>query len=249
MEEIATAQFWWGLAAVIWVNVILSCDNAVVIALAVRSLPRRQRKQAVYWGAGAAVALRIALTIIAVELLRLPLLKITGGLALLWIAVQLLLPRGAGSVVKDTGNLMPAIKTILVADLMMSGDNVIAVAAAAQGSMTRLLLGLAISMPLVILGATLLLKLMERWPIIITIGAAILGWVAGEMLVTDPVVAEWVDAQVLGVPWSDKPAGYLHWLAPAVGAIAVVVVGKWLAERAEKEHKGTVDLADEEPKA
>lgn len=230
MEEIATAQFWWGLAAVIWVNVILSCDNAVVIALAVRSLPRRQRKQAVYWGAGAALALRIALTMIAVELLRLPLLKIIGGLALLWIAVQLLFPRGAGGVVKDTGNLMPAIRTILVADLMMSVDNVIAVAAAAQGSMTRLVLGLAISMPLVILGATLLLKLMERYPLITVLGAAILGWVAGGMLVTDPAAAEWIDANL---PWMHIRALGASW-AEIAGALLVVGVGRWLATRAAR---------------
>lgn len=222
LHFLATPEFWIGLGTIIWVNIILSGDNAVVIALAARSLPARQQKQAILWGAGAAVVLRIILTIVAVKLLEFPYLKLVGGAALLWIAVQLLIPEGGdGEEVESSSNLWGAVKTILIADLVMSTDNVIAVAAAAKGSILLLVLGLLISIPLVIFGATMLMKLMERYPLIITLGAAILGWTAGEMAVTDPAVAEWVNAN----------AAWLHWGAPAVGAVLVVAVGTWLAKR------------------
>lgn len=240
MAEVLSPQFWTGLLTIIWVNIILSGDNAVVIALAARSLPPHQQKQAVFWGAGAAVAMRIVLTVVAVELLKFPYLKLIGGALLLWIAVKLLIPEDdEGDGIESSANLWGAIKTILIADLVMSLDNVIAVAAAAKGSLLLLILGLAISIPLVVFGATMLMRVMERWPIIITLGAAILGWVAGEMAVTDPVIAQWVDDN----------AGLLHWIAPAAGAVLVVIVGKRLAVRAEKEHKGVIDLAREEPKS
>jgi YjbE family integral membrane protein len=221
--EFGSPVFWVALMQIIGVNIVLSGDNAVVIALAARSLPQRQQKQAIVWGSGAAVVMRILLTVVAVELLRLPYLKLAGAALLLWIAVKLLMPEheeeGTG---KPISSLWSAVKTILIADLVMSVDNVIAVAAAAKGSLTLLIIGLAISIPLVIFGSTMLLKLMERWPIIITIGAALLGWVAGEMAVTDPLVKEWVDAN----------AHYLHWVAPAAGAVLVVVIGKAIAARA-----------------
>jgi YjbE family integral membrane protein len=240
MAEVMTAQFWIGLMTIIWVNIILSGDNAVVIALAARSLPERQQKQAVMWGAGAAVVMRIILTIVAVELLKFPYLKLIGGALLLWIAVKLLVPEDdAGDGIESSSNLFAAIKTILIADLVMSLDNVIGVAAAAKGSITLLILGLLISIPLVIFGATMLMKLMERWPVIITIGAAILGWVAGEMAVTDPILAEWVNTN----------AAWLHWIGPISGAVLVVIVGKAIAARARKEHKTVVDLAGDKPNA
>jgi YjbE family integral membrane protein len=240
MAEVMTPQFWTGLITIIWVNIILSGDNAVVIALAARSLPAHQQKKAVAYGAGAAVLMRIVLTIVAVELLKFPYLKLIGAVLLLWIAVKLLVPEeDAGDGIESSANLWTAIKTILIADLVMSLDNVIGVAAAAKGSMLLLILGLLISIPLVIFGATILMRLMERFPVIITLGAAILGWVAGEMAATDPVLAQWVNDN----------AAYLHWVAPIAGAVLVVVVGKWLAARAQKEHKGIVDLAGGEPKA
>jgi|SRR5690349_20727703 len=239
MTEIMSPEFWTGLITIIWVNVILSGDNAVVIALAARSLPRAQQKKAVFWGAGAAVILRIILTLVAVELLKFPYLKFVGGALLFWIAVKLLVPEDeGGDNIESSSNLMTAIKTILIADLVMSLDNVIAVAAAAKGNDVLLVLGLAISIPLVIFGATILMKLMERWPVIITIGAAILGWVAGVMAVTDPVAIHWVE----------ENAKYLDWVAPAAGAVLVVAVGKWLAARAAKD-QGVIDLAGEKPKA
>ena len=233
--EIQTTAFWIGLWQIILVNIVLSGDNAVVIALAARSLPPRQQKQAIFWGAGAAVVMRIILTVIAVEMLKWPWLKLIGAVLLLWIAVKLLLPEDGGDDgIESSENLWSAIKTILIADLVMSLDNVIGVAAAAKGSLTLLILGLAISIPLVIFGATMLMKLMERWPVIIIIGAGLLGWVSGDMAATDPVVKDWVDAN----------AAWLHWAAPAAGAAFVVVLGKWLATRAEAERKEFVDLGE-----
>ena len=227
-------QFWTGLGQIILINIVLSGDNAVVIALAARSLPPQQQKQAILWGSGGAVVMRIILTVVAVQLLSLPVLKIVGGLLLLWIAVRLMRPEGEGEGGAKAGvGLWAAMRTILIADLVMSLDNVIAVAAAAKGSLTLLILGLAISIPLVIFGSTLLLKVMERFPIIITIGAALLGWVAGEMFVTDPLVKEWVDAS----------AAMLHWAAPAAGAVLVVVAGTLLARRALAARGAPVELA------
>jgi YjbE family integral membrane protein len=233
LNELQTAAFWVGLWQIILVNIVLSGDNAVVIALAARSLPPRQQAQAVFWGAGAAVVLRIILTVVAVELLKWPWLKLIGAVLLLWIAVKLLMPEDDGEDKVDSSeNLWAAIKTILIADLVMSLDNVIAVAAAAKGSLTLLILGLAISIPLVVFGATMLMKVMERFPVIITIGAGLLGWVSGDMAATDPVVKGWVDAN----------AAWLHWVAPAAGAVLVVATGKWLAARGEKKGQ-MVDLA------
>jgi len=170
-----------------------------------------------------------------VELLRLPWLRLIGGILLFWIAVKLMVPEDGGDDgVESSDNLWAAIKTILIADLVMSLDNVIAVAAVAKDSFVLLILGLAISIPLVIFGATMLMKLMGRWPIIISIGAALIGYVAGEMLVTDPVVKDWVDAN----------AAWLHWAAAVAGAIFVVALGKWLAARAEAASKEVVDLGE-----
>jgi YjbE family integral membrane protein len=236
MQELLTSQFWLGLGAIIWVNIILSGDNAVVIALAARSLPVHQQRQAVIWGAGAAVVLRIVLTVVAVELLKFPYLKLLGGVLLLWIAVKLLVPEDdGGDGIKSSSNLLAAIKTILIADLVMSLDNVIAVAAVAKGSIVLLVLGLLISIPLVVFGATMLMKLMESYPVIITVGAALIGYVSGEMLVTDPVVVEWfrvnahwmIDFEIFSLFGRKFELS----LAGLVGAVLVVAVGKWLGSR------------------
>src|SRR5436305_10905544 len=194
MEMLASHEFWIGLLKIIGVNIILSGDNAVVIALAARSLPAQQQKLAVFWGAGAAIILRIILTLFAVALLQLPWLKLVGSLLLFWIGIKLLIPEDEDPDIKASEHMMVAIRTILIADLVMSLDNVIAVAAAAGGSVVLLVLGLAISIPLVIFGATLLVKAMERFPVIITIGAGLIGWVAGEMLATDLALKDWLMA-------------------------------------------------------
>lgn len=223
MEIVLTPDFWIGLVKIVWINIVLSGDNAVVIALAARSLPPAQQKKAVFWGAGAAVVLRILLTVVAVELMTLPYLQILGGLLLLWIGVQLLSDDDEGEGQhKEFGSLMAAVRTILIADLVMSLDNVIAVAAAAHGNMVLLILGLAISIPLVIFGSTLMIKLMERFPVIVVLGAALIGWVAGETIVGDAALIGTLE----GYPW-------LHYGAAAMGALFVVLVGRWLARRGQ----------------
>jgi len=238
--DFGAPQFWVALLQIIGVNIVLSGDNAVVIALAARGLPPHQQNKAVMWGSGAAVVMRIILTVVAVEMLKLPYLKLVGAALLLWIGVQLLLPENeeGGDAMESGANLMAAIRTILIADLVMSLDNVIAVAAAAKGSLSLLIIGLGISIPLVIFGSTLLLRVMERFPVIVTVGAGLLGWVAGEMAITDPLVKDWVDAN----------AHWMHTVVPAAGAVLVVAVGKWLATRAEaaEEAAPVVDLAVED---
>jgi len=218
---IDSAEFWTALLKIIGVNIVLSGDNAVVIALAARSLPRKQQKQAIFWGSGAAIVMRIVLTLFAVALLGLPWLKLVGSVLLLWIGVKLLLPESDEPNIDASDNMWAAIKTILIADLVMSLDNVIAVAAAAGGHWGLLIIGLAISIPLVIFGATLLLKLMERWPIIITIGAGLLGFVAGEMA--------WEDEAVSAFTSQFPPSG--KYVAAVIGAIFVVGLGRILAGR------------------
>jgi YjbE family integral membrane protein len=233
LEEVLSQAFWVGLLKIIGVNVILSGDNAVVIALAARSLPAKQQTQAIVWGSAAAIVMRVILTLFAVALLTLPWLKLVGSLLLFWIGVKLLIPEEGDDDIAASDQLLSAIKTILIADLVMSLDNVIAVAAAAGGSVVLLILGLAISIPLVIFGATLLLKLMERYPVIITIGAGLIGWVAGEMLITDSALGGWLAG--LGVQFENgKPfvGGWsLEYLCGALGVVFVVALGSWLAKR------------------
>jgi YjbE family integral membrane protein len=230
MEFLQTADFWIGLVKIVWINIILSGDNAVVIALAARSLPPRQQKMAILWGSGAAVVLRIVLTLVAARLLALPYLQIAGGLLLLWIGAQLMADEddGAHGQLKEAAGMLAAVRTILVADLVMSLDNVIAVAAAANGSNILLGLGLAISIPLVVFGSTLMIKLMARFPAIVLLGAALIGWVGGETMAGDRVLADF--------------AAQNHWVryaAALVGAVLVFVAGKWLQQRARRQQPPT----------
>jgi YjbE family integral membrane protein len=226
VEFLQSPEFWIGLVKIVWINIILSGDNAVVIALAARSLPPHQQRKAVFWGSGAAVVLRVALTVVAAWLLGLPFLQIVGGCLLLWIGVQLLSGEDDGEgEAKEHGSLMAAVRTILIADLIMSLDNVIAVAAVAAAAGTAhnnvlLILGLAISIPLVIFGSTLMIKLMERFPIIVTLGAALIGWVGGETITNDLLFRDFVAAN----PW-------VHYAAAVLGAAFVVLVGKWMQKR------------------
>jgi YjbE family integral membrane protein len=223
VDLLLTTEFWAALGSIILANVLLSGDNAVVIAMAARGLPVRQQKRAIVLGSGAAIVMRIVLTLIAVKMLGLPWLKLVGGLALLWIGAKLMSdeeeqqdheaePIGIGA----------AVRTILLADLVMSLDNVLAVAAAAQGNTLLLVVGLAISIPLIVFGSTLILKVMDRFPVIITAGAALLGWLAGEMMLTDPALHRWVAK----VPESAVRVGGI------IGAVLVVVVGKLMERRA-----------------
>jgi len=230
MEFLQTSEFWIGLMKIIWINIILSGDNAVVIALAARSLPEHQQRQAILFGSGAAVVLRIALTVVAAALLELSYLQIIGGLLLLYIGAQLLSEDGdedEGEVEK--ASLFAAIRTILIADIVMSLDNVIAVAAAAKGNMTLLILGLAISIPMVIFGSAIMIKLMTRFPIIVTFGACLIGWVGGETIASDVALREFSAEN----PW-------LHYAAATAGALAVLAIGKFFqAKHAAKESPDT----------
>jgi YjbE family integral membrane protein len=221
--DFSSAASWAALGSIILANIVLSGDNAVVIAMAARSLPPHQQKKAIFWGSAVAIIMRILLTLIAVQMLQWQFLKIVGAVALVYIGVSLLKSNDdADEQHKEHSTLNAAIRTILIADLVMSLDNVLAVAAAAKGKTTLLVVGLAISIPLIIFGSTLLLKVMERFPIIITLGAALLGFLAGEMLLTDPAVT-----LRFGVMSSDVVHG-----AGAVGAALVVGLGLMLQKRA-----------------
>lgn len=187
--DLGSAVFWSAFGSILLANIVLSGDNAVVIAMAARTLEPEQRNKAIFWGSAAAIVMRIALTIVAIQLLTLPYLKIIGALLLVYIGVDLLRGESADDGEgKEIHGMAAAIRTILIADLVMSLDNVLAVAAAAKGNLPLLVLGLLVSIPLIIFGATLLTKVMERFPIIITVGAALLGFLAGEMFLTDPAV-------------------------------------------------------------
>ncbi|EYS97491.1 hypothetical protein CF68_12275 [Cupriavidus sp. SK-4] len=226
MELLSSTTFWIALGSIILTNIVLSGDNAVVIALASRNLPPAQQKKAIFWGSAAAIIMRVVLTVAAVKLLSLPYLKIVGAVLLVYIGVQLLTGDDDEEGHDGKDNIWAAIRTILIADLVMSLDNVVAVAAAAQkgpeGSQLMLLIiGLGLSIPLIVFGSTLLLKVMERFPVIIVLGAALLGYLAGEMLVSDPVDAAWFEVHV----------PHAHLVFGAAGAILVVIMGKLLSRR------------------
>jgi YjbE family integral membrane protein len=218
--ELGTPQFWLAGLEIIVINILLSGDNAVVIALACRNLPPHQRRWGVFWGAIGAIVLRIVLTFFAVALLELPYLKLVGGALLVWIGVKLIAEdEGDGhEQVAGSDRMLAAIKTVIVADLVMSIDNVLAVAGAAKGSLTLLIFGLVVSIPLVIVGAQLIMKLIERMPILILAGGGLLGYVAGEMVVEDPALTHWIAA---GPHW-------LHWGIPFAGVVLVIGVATWL---------------------
>ena len=230
----ATPEFWIALGQIIMINIVLSGDNAVVIALASRSLPPKQQKKAIIFGSVGAIVLRIVLTFFAIYLLTLPYLKLVGAALLFWIGVGLLKGDDDDADIEGNSNLAAAIKTIIVADLVMSLDNVIGVAAAAKGNVPLLVIGLVISIPLIIYGSTMILKLMTRFPVIITIGAGLLGWVAGEMAVSDPAISGWVANH-----------HSLHTIAPVAGALLVVATGKWLMVRGASQQAAPVRTAEQ----
>lgn len=234
LEMMQTSQFWVDVFKIIMIDLLLSGDNAVVIALACRNLPEAQRKKGIMYGVGGAIGLRIVLTFFAVSLLTLPYLKLVGALLLLWIGIKLILPdeaHGEGNI-KAESNLGGAIKTIIIADFVMSLDNVIGVAAAAKGNLGLLIFGLVISIPMIVWSSQIILKMIDRYPFIIYAGGTLLGYVAGEMLVTEVVFKEVVESR-----------HYLHWLVPVSCALFVLVMGWWLAMRKAVAVKA-VDLLD-----
>lgn len=215
--------FWLALLKIIWINVLLSGDNAVVIAMACRSLPDKMRRTGMILGAGVAVGMRIVFTAIIAVLLGLPWLRIVGSLALMYIAVDLVLPdEGEEGGVAAHDNLWRAVGTIAVADLVMSLDNVVAIAAVADGNWTLIIIGLVISIPMIIAGAALIMGLLARFPFLVWAGAALLGWVAGEMFVSDVKVLEYFGEAVVH---------HYEYVAAAAGAALVLAIGWVLARR------------------
>ena len=238
MTDPTTLVFWIAVLQIIAIDILLGGDNAVVIALACRKLPEAQRKKGIFWGVAGAIGLRIVLIFFALQLLDIPWLKIIGALLLVWIGIKLLQPEeeGHGDVAAAT-SLAGAIKTIIVADAVMSLDNVIAVAAAAHGSMLLVVFGILVSIPIVVWGSQLVLKLMDRYPVVITAGGALLGWIGGGMIVGDPALPPEAFA---ALPFAKQALSL-------AGALLVVGVGKWLAARtlAARPAAAPVDLLAE----
>jgi YjbE family integral membrane protein len=230
-----TPAFWSGLAQIILVNIILSGDNALVIALACRNLQKKHQKPAILIGSAGAIVLRIIFVLIIDQLLKIGYLKLVGGLLLLWIGVKLVQGEEEGEDgVKAAGSLWGAVRTIIIADAVMSLDNAIAIAAAAHGDTVLIVLGLIISIPLIIFGATLIMLLLHRFPIIVIAGGALLGYIAGEVLATDPAYAERLAAAL--------PNAKL--IFEIGGAVLVVALGYFLQYRAKRRERAEpIDLA------
>lgn len=229
MEEFMTASFWLAVGQIIMIDILLGGDNAVVIALACRNLPPKQRTQGIIYGTMGAIVLRVILIAFALALLAVPYLKIVGAVLLLWIGVKLLLPEGDDDHhISSSDKLWGAVKTVIIADLVMSVDNVLAIAGAAQGAgqhhqLPLVIFGLLVSIPIIVWGSQIVLKLMGRFPIIITLGAMLLGWIAGQMAYTDPAVKAYLPASPV---WS--------YAAAVFGALLVLVVGKAIEARQKK---------------
>jgi len=234
IEMFLTSSFWVDVLKIIMIDLLLSGDNAVVIALACRNLPAEQRRKGILFGVGGAILLRVLLTFFAVGLLALPYLKLVGAFLLIWIGVKLLLPEdehGENSIKAET-KLFAAVKTIIVADFVMSLDNVLGVAAAAKGNTFLLVFGLLISIPLIAWSSQLVLKVIDRFPVVIFAGGALLGYVAGEMLVSEAVFKPVLETH-----------HYLHYVVPVVCAVLVLVLGRWLASK-KATATSSVDLLD-----
>jgi YjbE family integral membrane protein len=233
MDFLSSPAFWLALGQIIIIDILLGGDNAVVIALACRKLPPAQRTKGIIWGTAGAIILRVILIAFAMTLLALPFLKFVGALLLVWIGVKLLAPdEDAHGDVQGSDKLFAAIKTIIVADLVMSVDNVIAIAGAAQNAgdhqMLLVVLGLLISIPIIVWGSQLVIKLMDRFPLIIVLGGMLLGWIAGGMLVTDPVFANVDKWQwMFKIPQTDV----IRYGASVAGALLVFVIGKAVLAR------------------
>lgn len=230
-------QFWIAILQIIAIDIVLGGDNAVVIALACRRLPEKQRRLGIFWGVLGAIGLRVVLIFFALNLLTMPYLKIAGAALLIWIGIKLLQPEAEGDHSVDASTtLLGAVKTIIVADAVMSLDNVIAIAGAAKDELSLVVFGLVISVPIIVWGSQFVMKIMDRYPITIAVGAGLLGWIAGDMVVTDVMTKDWVDLH----------ASFLHWIAPAVAASIVVMVGKYWAARKPRGIRPVVDLVDDQ---
>jgi len=238
--DIASPEFWVAVLQIIAIDIVLGGDNAVVIALACRRLPEEQRNQGIFWGVFGAIALRVVLISFALALLAIPFLKIIGALLLIWIGVKLLQPEPEDGTheINASTTLSGAIKTIIIADAVMSLDNVIAIAGAAKDSIGLVVFGLLISVPIIVWSSKLVMKLMDRFPIVIIIGAGLLGWIAGDMAITDAIIKEWVNIN----------ATFLQWSSPVCGVLVTIITGKWLAAKSIKMKKPIVDLVKDTDK-
>jgi YjbE family integral membrane protein len=237
-----TMEFWMKLMEIMMVNIVLSGDNAVVIAMAARSLPGHHQKTAIMWGSGGAVVLRVILTLVAVALLKIPFLQCIGGLLLIWIAWQLLVKQDEeqGAEHQSIGNLRNAIKTILVADVVMSLDNTLAIAGVAGGDYTLLGLGLALSIPLVVFGSAIIMKMMDRFPIIVYFGSGLIAYTAGEMIDNDKALQPYLPQMLHGTPYlaialTVIVVGYGWWFNTRTGRSAhdVLMADEHAAQRME----------------
>jgi YjbE family integral membrane protein len=239
-NEMGHTTFWVALLKIMWINILLSGDNAVVIAMACRGLPYRQRVWGMVLGAGVAVLLRIIFTAVVASLMLLPWLKIVGGLALFYIAAKLLVPEDPDeSEVEAVEHLWRAVRIVAIADIIMSLDNVIAIAAAAQGNMALLIIGLGVSIPLIVAGAALIMALLDRYPILVWAGAALLGWIVGEVIATDPVVQGYLEPRF-------GPDGfhYIMLFCALVGAVLLLVVGGLWRRSKQTAHAQKVGAAE-----
>jgi YjbE family integral membrane protein len=236
MEMFTSVEFWVAVGQIILIDILLGGDNAVVIALACRRLPPEQRRKGILWGTAGAIVLRIVLIFFALQLLAIPFLKLIGALLLVWIGVKLLMPEHEGEGhgnIEGSDRLWGAVKTVIVADFVMSVDNVIAIAGAAESSgtghgMALVIFGVLVSIPIIVWGSQMVLKLMDRFPIVITIGAMLLGWIAGTMAVTDPAIANWVPYDNTPKPEVQTIVRYGVGLS---GAVLVLLLGKWFSRR------------------
>lgn len=233
MEEFLTAHFWVAVGQIILIDILLGGDNAVVIALACRQLPENQRLKGILWGTAGAILLRVALIAFAISLLKVPFLKIAGAALLIWIGVKLITPHDedAHGNIQASDKLWSAVKTVIVADLVMSIDNVIAIAGAAQNAgeqhqMALVILGLVVSIPIIVWGSQIVLKLMDRFPVIILLGGMLLGWIAGGMFQTDPMLKDLIPQEQ---SW--------HYALGAAGALLVLAIGQALKARRARSKK------------
>ena len=234
MEQFLTPEFWVAVGQIIMIDILLGGDNAVVIALACRKLPPAQRTKGIIWGTVGAIVLRVILIFFALTLLAIPFLKIVGALLLVWIGIKLIAPDDEGGHdVQASDKLLAAIKTIIVADLVMSVDNVIAIAGAAEGAggdhkMPLVIFGLLVSIPIIVWGSQLVIKLMDRFPSIIIIGGMLLGWIAGTMAVSDPAL---INPEIVKQMPKLVDSPTLRYGAGVAGALLVLALGKWVAAR------------------
>jgi len=239
--DFSSSQFWVSLLQIIWIDLLLSGDNAVVIALACRSLPEKQRKIGIWLGASAAIGLRIIFALVVSYLLNVPFLKVAGGILLFWIAIKLAMgEEEAHNEIEASDSLWKAVRTIAIADAVMSLDNVIAIAAASRGHPELFIFGLLLSIPLIIMGAQFLTSIIERYPLLVWLGAALLGWIAAEMILGDAFVVRWLQVNMPSwvVPVSPDvnplgltPAALPHYVTSIIGAALVCIIAYVLKRR------------------